>query len=133
MSNSLTIKIPGINGGMITCVSHAAYDQKLVISGFPNENEITFTGTGENVPMTTKDGSSVVYLTNLDDGVELTFTFSYKKPGDSNYQPAGNVGKPIIHTNPKSYIETLSIESEDVQVNAPDTNDTSVQVTYMLK
>ncbi|MEM9888374.1 MAG: hypothetical protein AAF849_20940 [Bacteroidota bacterium] len=138
--NEVNLVIPGGSKGMITCTSHAAYYQKVVVhydvrkedGSAGGGGKIDFLGTGEDVIMKTSDGRDNVQIpfanTPADGQINLTidFYFSPSKPRrQSDYQPAKSVRMTPIKAHHHNTIQILSEDSID-----NDDNDSFLVIYY---
>jgi hypothetical protein len=122
MSNVATHTIPANKKTKITCVSNAAYYQKVLVGLSQTQGTMVvggataFFGNGENVPMEQAGGKVInlpddlpEFKSDLPIDVSLSFFYNPNKPKDVNdYQPldkirpsgsgSGGTGQPTINT-----------------------------------
>lgn len=112
MSTSVTIDIPEQVVINLSANSHAAQTQYLEFS--TADTNVTFTGTGENVPMTTPDGDTSYPMSTRRSGGVLTLTFS--SSGNANPK----VSTPVQHGSGTYVFYTCTSEDD----KDDDNNDT---------
>lgn len=93
-SNPVEIPITTQFGGSIACNSHALFYQRvtLQVAG----DTVVFSGSGENVAMTTQDGSISYDLPPSRQGYSITALFQYSTSGPNGvFANANAVNDPI--------------------------------------
>lgn len=85
--NPVNLIVAAHSSAIVFCNSHASYHQKATLSWTIGKTttKVVFSGSGENVAMTTASGDSYCLLPATTDSLTVTATFEYSKDG-VNYQ-----------------------------------------------
>ena len=123
-TNPYSLTIPAHDVGIISCDAHASYHQKVTISGFPDGSTITFSGSGEGVPMK-HDGRTSYSFGPFNDQITLSILFQFSENGTSFTNG--------FIRNPPTRIESgawtiINITSEDATDN--DDNDSYLHILF---
>ena len=110
-NNPVDVPIPRDQGGIVSCVSHAAYYQKVTLQWPGGGQTVVFEGTGEGVQMKTPDGATSVPVGPDRSPLSLSCLFQYSTSGSSGPLNLAKVKPPEIvsgdgHT-------TITVVSED--------------------
>jgi hypothetical protein len=126
-SNPVAIGIPGDASGVISCVAHAAYYQRVTLqwSILSSQTTVVFTGSGEGVAMKDEDGQTSYELGPTRQGYQIMATFEYSTSGPNGPFQMATVQDPIV--TQKGGFTITEVTSEDSTDN--DNNDSYLNVT----
>ncbi len=125
-SNPVSLPIPGETTGTITAAANASNYQVVTLSWQISEQSysVQFTGSGENVQMTTPWGETSYILPTAKQGYQISAYFQYSTTGPNGQLYEASVSDPI--TTQSDGTTTIQVTSEDSTDN--DYNDTYLTI-----
>ena len=128
-TNPASISIGGDSTGTITCMSHAAYYQRVTLTWtiLRSSTTVVFTGSGEGVAMKTAQGQTSYELPPTRQGYGITTLFEFSPSGAGGpFQKALALKGPSTSNSGGS--TTVITSSEDK--NDGDYNDSVLTIIY---
>lgn len=109
-TNPVDVGIPRDQGGVVSCMSTAAYYQKVTIQ-WPNGGAtVIFHGAGEDVQMKTSNGQTAVTVGPNRSPLSVSCLFEYSRNGKCAPLSKAKVKNPVYSTN--GGYTTITVVSE---------------------
>lgn len=127
-TNPVTITIPAMEMGMVSCMSNATYNQRVTLV-WGGDATTVFEGHGEAVMMNTTDGDTTVPFGPNSEGETVQCLFEYSKKGKNGPWSKAIVKDPKIVSDKE--FQTIIIVSEDDKDD--DFNDSYLNFSMSLR
>jgi len=127
-TNPANIQIIQSAGGLISCISNAAYYQRVTLSWtiLGSTTTVVFSGSGEDVPMKTSNGATSVSLPAARQNFNISALFEFSTAGPNGPFQQAAVKDPVVtQSGSMTLIQVVSEDSTD-----QDFNDSYLTISY---
>ena len=110
-TNPVDVGIPRDQADIMSCMSNAAYYQKVTIQWPSGGDTVIFEGTGEDVQMKTPNGDITAPVGSNRSPLSVSCLFEYSSSGKGGPLSKAKVKDPVYSTN--GGYTTITVVSED--------------------